>query len=137
MNDRDDNDSQNSKEPARISVGVRQMYALPLYALFILIAMAVITEPKFEQMFKEMGIGTLPATTALFLTSINTIHAYPYIFMPMLLSMAWLFFGWGCQNRRRMVICSCLAVFAAVGFFFWMVSAYFEPLMQIMSAYKK
>jgi hypothetical protein len=136
-NSSEQNDLISPDQPPRINIGTRQLYAIPLYTLFILIAVAVITEPKFERMFKEMDIGTLSTTTMLFLMSINTIHAYPHIFMPLMFAAAWLFFGWGCQTRRRMIVCSWVTAIAAIGFLLWMCLAYFLPLMITMKAIGK
>ena len=117
------------KETAPVPPGWRQrwLYAIPLFVMFILLALFFRVLENFEEMFKELNLlDTLPMPT-LWLFKIRPVIAYT--FAPAMYVIAWLYLALVAKNKRRMVWFSiiCVVLTLAIGVF--VVIALFLPLL--------
>jgi type II secretory pathway component PulF len=88
--------------------------------------------PKFEQMFKEMELGALPASTESLLFLANTVVQFWYAWLAAIAGLIWFHQKWIAKKSGRLVVFVCLLIVTAGASVTFVNVALFEPMIQIM-----
>ena len=116
----------------RPSMPARLLAAIPLFVLFLEFAFWTRAAPKFETMFREMDLGSLPASTECLLLIGHTFRDFYYLLTPVLFAVCWFYFAWGCKNQQRMLWFAWTVAMFDMAVFCFCMFAYFEPVFDIM-----
>ncbi|MBE7462760.1 MAG: hypothetical protein HS116_04610 [Planctomycetes bacterium] len=117
------------KDPdERLGGQERWELAAPLMMFLIAFTFLSWVIPKFEQMYLEMGLGTLPPITSHLFEGMRLLGAYPALLTGGIFVAFWTQLGWASRKRWRACLLASLTIsltLAAVGF---MVIALFLPM---------
>ena len=114
------------------SPSARMLGAIPLLLLYGLIAVVVYNAPKFEMMFKEMDLGSLPLVTHVTLGLAAFARSFYFLTVPALCLMAYAYFTWGCVTLRSLLRCAlAISMLFLIGFVVAAL-AYELPMIAIM-----
>lgn len=83
--------------------GTRERWtsALPMFICFMLIALAPRIISKFDDMFREMDLGSLPFLTQVLFSLSSLIRTMPWLFTGFMFAVAWSYFAWIAEDRKR------------------------------------
>jgi len=112
--------------PIRPTVAHRLIYGIPLVMFFSLVAFLPLIIHRLEDILLIMG--ELPMLTRVTLCTSHAIAGFPYVLMPTMYAVAWLYLAWGCRTQRRMVWFSWTVVMLCVLVFTFAILTCFVPI---------
>lgn len=115
----------------------RLAHGAPLAAFFVFLGVLAVVIPKFDAMFQEMELGGLPYNTMAFLCYARFLTDHPYVFMPTMFAIAWVYLAWGCRTRRRMIWFARVTSVALVLLAFLAVVAVASPIWTLRHVHVK
>ena len=112
-----------------LTIRQRWVNAIPIFVLFLLLALALRIIPLFEEMYQEMGIVPgLPILTVLLMDCHNMFVKAPWIFSGFMYVVALSYLTWMTKNKRRVFWFNCVIILVILGGFFMGLLALFLPL---------
>jgi hypothetical protein len=114
----------------------RWIAVVPLIATFVLVTWSVHQNLKYADIFKNLRVELpVPARLSVFVSTLLAQNVF--VWLPLMLSLCWLHFGWAAKTRKRLLYFNLVLMFVLACAFLIFDGGLLLMVMKILDAFRK